>query len=331
MRDLYLAADIGGTKTDLGLYRIEGERLSTVRESTVPTSSYGSASGIFDTFLLMEAPRLKAACIAVAGHVRNGEVDAPNLPWGVNLTRLKASLETGEVLLVNDLVATAWGVINVGDGELSTIQHGIPDPVGTRALLAPGTGLGECIIANASGKPLPIPTEGGHADFAPTGEMQISLLEYAAARLGGHVSWERIVSGNGLKLIYDFVLDSGMAAPTPDFSERVASRDPVPAITEAGVNRTDPAADAAVGLYLELLGAEAGNLALKTLSTGGLVLSGGMWARLLPRVAESGFLRAFAAKGRMEGLMTTIPVYSAALPRIALLGASRLALATFRN
>lgn len=321
MRDLYLAADIGGTKTDLGLYRVEDGKTITVRESTVPTSSYGSATGILDTFLLMEAPRLKAACIAVAGHVRDGMVTAPNLPWGLSLSKLETALEIESVLLINDLVAMAWGAINADPSQTFTVQEGTPEPSGTKALIAPGTGLGECIITCIDGNYMPIPTEGGHSDFAPNGDLQISLLKFASERINDHVSWERIVSGNGLKLIYDFIVSSNIEYSNSEIAAIISSRDPVPLITEAGVNGYDPACVLAIELFLEILGSEAGNLALKTLSTGGLIISGGMWSRLLPKLETSRFLSAFNSKGRMKGLMSTIPVTSAAISKIALNGA----------
>lgn len=329
MRDLYLAADIGGTKSDLGLYRVEGGKTVTVRESTVPTSSYGSVSGILDTFLIMEATRVKAACIAVAGHVRDGIVNAPNLPWGVSLEKLKASLEISDVSLINDLVATAWGTLKADTAQIVTFQDGFPDPLGTRALIAPGTGLGECIIACVDGHFTPIPTEGGHSDFAPTGELQVSLLHFAAKRFNGHVSWERIVSGNGLKLIYDFIVENELSTSNLEVAALIDSRDPVPVITDFGVNGTDPACSLAVDLFLEILGAEAGNLALKSLSTGGLFLSGGMWIRLMPRLVTSKFLASFTSKGRMTGLMASIPIRSAAIPKIALGGAKEFVISSY--
>lgn len=319
MPDLILAADIGGTKIDMGLFSVETDGLKALRTSSVPTSSYGSASGALETFLLFDALSLKAACIGVAGPVIDGNAFAPNLPWPVTLSGLKKSLEIENIELINDLVATAFGLESLSPESIRTLQEGENHPKATRALIAPGTGLGETMIRD--GKPMP--SEGGHADFAPGTDLEIDLLKYVRAKYGQHVSWEKLVSGPGLAEIYDFIVATGIASPAPETLEEINSVDQAALISRQGLCGADPACEKALDVFTGLLGAEAGNLALKSLATGGVYLGGGIPPKVLPKLKTGPFLERFNAKGRMEKLMRTIPVHVITEPRTALHGATK--------
>lgn len=322
MPDLLLAADVGGTKIDMGLFSLDGGAVKTLRTSSVPTSSYGSAGGALETFILLDALNVKAACIGVAGPVIDGNAYAPNLPWPVTLKGLKKALEIENVELINDLVATAYGLNSLPEESLITLQTGENNPEGTRALIAPGTGLGETIIRDG----LPLPSEGGHTDFAPGNDLEIDLLKYMRAKHGGHVSWELIASGPGLAEIFSFIVDTGLAPAKPETMCEIASSDQSALISRQGIACADPACEMALDIFTALLGAEAGNLALKSLAMGGVFLGGGIPPKILPRLKSGPFLERFNSKGRMEELMRKIPVRVITEPKTALYGALNRAL-----
>ena len=318
MRELILAADIGGTKADMGLFSVRDGHLIIERISSAPTTSYGSAMSLLDTFLLMDAPKLKAACIGIAGPVIDEAAVAPNLPWNVSLSQLKKSLETDKVELLNDLVATAYGIADLKEDNLVVLQAGEPSSTGAKALIAPGTGLGEAVLID--GKPLP--SEGGHADFAPGNEIEIDLLKYMVHKHETHISWEKVASGPGLQEIYDFVLNTGLASSTPTTIQKLASMDPSSVVATEAMECSDEACRMALNIFISILGAEAGNLALKSLSTGGVFIGGGIPPKILPALKSGAFMERFTSKGRMEKLLRQIPVSVITEPRTALYGAA---------
>lgn len=332
MPDYILAADVGGTKADVGLFELGGGKaLKPVRTATLPTSSYGSLSGLFDTFLLMDFAHVRAACIGVAGQVRDGKALAPNLPWPVHVDRLVNSLGIEQIELINDLVATALGIPAVEKTSLVVLQEGKPESGGTRALVAPGTGLGEAIMAFDGCDYRPLASEGGHADFAPADELQAELLEYMRPKVGGHVSVERLASGQGLGHIFDFLVETGRYPQSSNVCDMMATMDKAAVVSGEGGAGRDDACARALDLYTAILGAEAGNLALKSLSTGGLYLGGGIPPKILPRLKTDLFLNAFRSKGRMTELMDQIPVTVICEPKTALHGAARRATAMLGN
>ncbi|MEW6487788.1 MAG: glucokinase [Thermodesulfobacteriota bacterium] len=320
---LLLAADIGGTKANLALFRAQGGPLVPVREATVPTAAYPSAAALVKSFLGENPPGLAGACIGVAGPIRRGRVQAPNLPWTVAEEEL-AALGVPRVLLINDLVATAHGLGELPEDRFALLQGGCPDPEGNEALLAAGTGLGQTVLYGCGGRRVPAASEGGHVDFAPADEVQVELWRFLRARFG-RVSVERVLSGPGLCLIHEFLEQSGRGGTGACVRERMARQDPAAVIAEEGLREGDPTCVAALDLFVRVYGAAAGNLALTALATAGVFLAGGIAPKILPKLREGAFLEAFCAKGRLAGLLEEVPVRVVLDPKAALYGAGRCA------
>lgn len=320
---LLLGADIGGTKANLALYGLQEGRLVPVREATVPTADYPSAAALVKSFLGTETPVLAAACIGVAGPVRRGRVEAPNLPWTVAEGEF-AAMGVPQVLLINDLVATAHGLAELPEERFAVLQMGCPDPGGNEALLAAGTGLGQTVLYGCGGRRVPAASEGGHVDFAPTDEDQVELWRFLRARFG-RVSVERVLSGPGLRLIHEFLEATGRGVTSGSVRERMAREDSAAVISEEGLGQGDPTCAAALDLFVRVYGAAAGNLALTALATGGVFLAGGIAPKILPKLREEAFLEAFCAKGRLAGLLRDVPVRVVLDPKAALYGAGRCA------
>lgn len=313
---LLLAADVGGTKTCLGLFG--DDPAAPLREAVVATRAYPSLAALLEDFLGADRARVRRAALGVAGPVEGGCVAPTNLPWDACEGDLAATLALPDVRLLNDLAATAWGLALVAPDHLVTLQEGAEDPDAPKALLAPGTGLGEALLLPGGAV---LSSEGGHADYAPANEEEYALHRFLAARYG-HVSWERVASGLGLRDLLEFQEASGRAVGT-EIERRLSAEDPAAVIADQALAQGDPACRGAFGLFLRALGAEAGNLALKALPFGGLYLCGGIPAKTLPLLRQGGFLEAFLAKGRLRPLLERIPVRVVTEPRVALWGAAR--------
>jgi glucokinase len=321
---LVLAGDVGGTKTALGLFAADGEALVVVREATLPSRQFASAEAILAGFLAEGSPgRLAAACLGVAGPVVDGCVVATNLPWALAERDLAAALGVARVRLLNDLEATGHGVLGLGPEALACLQPGAPR-AGNRALIAAGTGLGEALLVREPVGWRVVACEGGHVDFAPRDDREIGLLRWLRAQFG-RVSYERVLSGPGLLNLYRFLRDAEGAPEPPALRDRLAGEDPAAVIAEAGLAGTDPVCRQALEMFVSIYGAEAGNLALKALATGGVVVGGGIAPRILPMLGDGRFMEAFRAKGRLTPVLEAIPVHVALEPRAALLGAARVA------
>lgn len=321
MAGAVFAADIGGTKAALALFRHEGGRLSLEREATGPTAAHPGAAALAGQFLGSQLREVEAACLGVAGPVRHGEVRAPNLPWPVRRDELR-ELGIGKVALINDVLATAWGIGELPEERFAELNPGRPDPEGNRALVAAGTGLGEALILRHAGAWVPAASEGGHADFAPIGPLQAALLAYLDA-LHGRTSLERVLSGPGLRNVYRFLVDTGRGEESPGVAECRNAEDAPRAIAEEALLGSHPTCALALDVFVRVYGAEAGNLALRALATGGLYLGGGIAPKILPRLQSAGFLDAFWSKGRLSGLLRDVPVRVVLDPRAALFGAAR--------
>lgn len=319
----FLAGDIGGTKANLGLFLQEGELLVPVRKATFSTPAHPSAASLVKEFLGRSSSPPAAVCLGVAGPVRRGRAEAPNLPWPVSRGELEA-LGLTRVLLINDLVATAHGLAELPEESFAVLQEGFGDPEGSAALLAPGTGLGQAVLFRTGQGFVPAASEGGHADFAPTDEVQEGLLRFLTARFG-RTSWERVLSGPGLRNIHGFLADTGRGEIPPRVRERMTREDPAAVIADEALRETDPTCGAALDLFVRVYGAQAGNLALTALATGGLYLAGGIAPKILPKLREGGFLEAFRDKGRLACLLRDVPVRVVLDPKAALYGAGRVA------
>lgn len=319
---MILAGDVGGTKTLLAVF--ETGAMTSVREATLPSHELESLESAVEAFLL-GAPRLKVdgGCVGVAGPVVDGRCVATNLPWVVDERRLSAAAGA-PVKLINDLEATAHGVLTLPAERFLALQPGAAKPGGNLALIAAGTGLGQALVVTDGQGYRVVPSEGGHADFAPADELQVDLLRYLRAEFG-HVSWERILSGPGLANIYHF-LQARAGHAAPDWLRaRLQREDPGAVIGEVGLAGRDPVCAETLDLFVSIYGAQAGNLALETLALGGLVVGGGIAPKIKSKLADGRFMAAFRAKGRMEPLLASIPVRAALDARAGLLGAAHVA------
>jgi glucokinase len=319
-----LAGDVGGTKTTLALFERRGRDWALVREDTMPSRDFTSLEAAIARFL-GGGPRVSiaAACVGIAGPVVDGRAVTTNLPWVVDERVLASEIPAMHARLLNDLEATAYGVGALGEQELMPLQSGVPR-AGNVAVIAAGTGLGEAIVAGDREPRTVVATEGGHADFAPRGELEDELLRHLRKEFG-RVSYERVLSGPGLANVYRFLRDTGVAAESPEVAVLMRERDPAAVVTELGIERRDRLCEMTLNIFVSVYGAEAGNLALKALAVGGVVVAGGIAPRIVPVLAAGGFITAFRDKGRLASLMETIPVHVALNPKTALLGAARVA------
>ncbi|HLH37781.1 MAG TPA: glucokinase [Bryobacteraceae bacterium] len=321
---MILAGDIGGTNTRLALF--EGPEPLNIQ--VFHSGSYPTLAAIAREYLAAHGQHVKAACFGIAGPVRNGAVEATNLPWKIDGAQLAADLGLAEVRLLNDLEANAHGIAALPDSDFAVLRDTPADRRGNRALISAGTGLGEAGLISVDGFYLPLASEGGHADFAPRNATEIALFEYLARRFG-HVSYERILSGPGLVNVYNFFRDAGAAQEPSWLAQEIAAGDPAAAIAR-NADRNE-LCRMALNLFVSVYGAEAGNIALRTLATGGVYIGGGIAPKILPKLREPEFLRAFDDKGRVARLLESIPVRVILNDKAALIGAGRVALGIKQN
>jgi glucokinase len=321
-----LAGDVGGTKTDLAIFASDGDRLVPLRQEVFASREHASLEVLVGNFLAGErAPRLGGACFAVAGPVAAGKAHTTNLPWTVDAAVLARLLRTKRVGLVNDLQAAAYGMLFLEPRDFRVLHAVERRQGGNIAVVAPGTGLGEAVLFWDGARHHPLASEGGHADFAPRTEQEIGLLRHLRERFG-HVSYERVLSGDGLHNVYTFLRDSGAAPEPPWLAERLARGDPNAAIAELALSGESALCVAALDLFCSVLGAEAGNLALKSYAIGGVILGGGIPPKILAALERGGFMAALVDKGRLTPWLKEVPVSVALDPRAPLIGAARLAL-----
>ncbi len=322
-----LAGDVGGTKTDLAIFARHGDRLAPVRQVEYASREYASLEVMIRHFLDgIPTVRLDAACFAIAGPVAEGKARTTNLPWTVEAVALAPLIGTDHVELVNDLQAAAYGMLFLDPGDFRVLHATAPGRKGNIAVIAPGTGLGEAILFWDGARHHPIASEGGHADFAPRTDEQIELLRYLRIRFSTHVSYERVLSGDGLHNLYSFLRDTGRAPEPPWLAERLARGDRNATIAELALTGGSPLCVAALDLFCSILGAEAGNLALKSFATGGVILGGGIPPKILPALERGGFMAALTDKGRMTPWLKEVPVEVALVPTAPLVGAAHLLL-----
>jgi glucokinase len=325
MGDVILAGDIGGTKTVIGLFEEAGDRLRIVRQETFPSREHGALEEILGRFLSGEPARgVRAACFGVAGPVIDGRCEATNLPWVIDAMVLERTLGVTGVGVVNDLVATAYGIAVLAPEEFCVLNPGRPHPGGNMALIAAGTGLGEAILFWDGRTFRAVASEGGHADLAPRNALEIALLEYLLTR-HHRVSYERVVSGPGIFNTYSFLKQGGYGEEPPWLAERFPGQDPGVVITEAALRRESDLCIKTLQLFVSLYGAEAGNLALKALATGGVYVGGGIAPKILDFLRDGTFMSAFTDKGRLSPLLREMPVRVILNPKTALYGAARCA------
>lgn len=320
---MLLAGDVGGTKTELAVFSPEAGPRTPVAQARYPSARYPSLEALAREFLATTALPVTWACFGVAGPVIGGRARITNLSWQLDAAKLAGALGLGAVHLLNDLEAVAWAVPELIAGDTVALNPGARVTGGALAVIAPGTGLGEAFLTWDGSRHHPFPSEGGHADFAPAAEHETELLSHLRGRFG-HVSVERVCSGPGIVNIYEYLRACGAAPEAPEVARRLAEEpDAPPVITEAGLRERDPdpLSAATLALFAGILGAEAGNLALKVFAAGGVYVAGGVARHLLPVLRRGDFMRAFVRKGRMSDMMTGMPVHVVVRPA-AILGAA---------
>lgn len=322
---MILAGDIGGTKTVIGLYERTDAGLRLAREETFPSRSHGSLEEILARFLGAGArPALRAACFGVAGPVVEGRSKTTNLPWELEEQALARAVGAPRAKLLNDLEAAAYGMLHLDPKDLCVLQPGQARR-GNLAVIAAGTGLGEAMLYWDGTRHHPLASEGGHADFAPQTDLEAQMLAYLRREFG-HVSYERLLSGPGFFNIYRFLRDSGFA-PEPDWlRDRIGQGDPSAVVTQVGLAGEDALCTKTLEVFAAVYGAEAGNMALRAMAVGGVYVGGGIAPKMLPKLTDGTFIRAFNDKGRLAALTRTIEVKVALNPRAPLIGAAHYAL-----
>jgi glucokinase len=324
---MILAGDIGGTKTVLALFEPEASIHDPLDVQTFVSGRYTSLDQIVRDFLAGseygDTP-IHSACMGVAGPVIGNRARITNLPWEIDAHDLRDTLGGAQVRLINDLEAIGSAVPVLEGDDLTMLHDGDPVLGGNIAVIAPGTGLGEAFLVSDGARYHAYASEGGHASFAPTNELELELLRELWKHYG-HVSYERICSGSGLPNLYAALRDMGRAPETPAVAEQLATADDqTPIIMDAAQDPEAPCSLCQLTLetFVSILGAEAGNLALKVLATGGVYLGGGIPPRILPALQHERFLGAFLHKGRFTQLLERVPVHVILHPRPALLGAA---------
>ncbi len=320
---MILAGDVGGTKTLLALFD-PGPPLRLERAATFESAAFPSLAAIIDAFRREAPAAIAAAALGVAGPILGTTAVLPNLPWSVDALRLARLLGVPALTLLNDLEASAWGLELLGDADAVALLPGAPAPAGNQAVISAGTGLGEAVLLRAGARRRALPSEAGHADFAPGTDLEIELLRWLRGRFG-RVSWERVLSGPGLANVHAFLTATGRGEEPASVAEAIRVGDPAAAISTAALEGTSERCALALDLFTGVYGAEAGNLVLRALATGGVFLGGGIAPKLLDWLRREPFRRAFLDKGRLSPLVAATPVRVILNERTALLGAARVA------
>lgn len=327
---MILAGDIGGTNARLALFDVVNRELDIVAHTGYHTHSFPSLEEIVRTFLAENPAAIEAACLGIAGPVISNHVSATNLAWEVDAENLSRELRLPPVLLLNDLVAYAYGALAAPPSQLVVLQAGAPVE-GNRALIAAGTGLGIGGLLWAGGKHRPVPTEGGHADFAAIDELGIDLYRYLRSKFQ-RVSFERVLSGPGLHNIYMFLRDTGRAAEPPELNDQLENAEDIPAtISALGMAGKYAICEQALEVFCRYYGACAGNVALNFIATGGLYVGGAIAIKILAKLQQSDFLQAFNSKGRLSGVVEAIPVMLINNEYAGLIGAAHAAVAEVQS
>lgn len=324
---MILAGDVGGTKVHLALYNFEAGRLKWIRDQKFPAAEFATLDDVVELFLSDPAyptdrAGIIAACFGCPGPVKDGRLKLTNLPWTLDARELQKSLGIEHIFLINDLEANGYGIPELRPEAIFTLLQGDPAGVGHRGLIAAGTGLGEAVLIWDGKAYRPIPSEGGHCDFAARNPREIRLLEYLQRTLNGRVSWERVVSGIGIKNVYAFLRDAEKMEEPQWLRDRMASEDPNAVIGGCAEDGSSPLCVETMKMFCAAYGAEAGNIALKVLAMGGVYLGGGIAPKMLKTLEQGDFRQAYLDKGRLSPLLETIPVRVILDDTCALLGAA---------
>jgi glucokinase len=321
---LILAGDVGGTKVALALFDFQSGNLHHAAEKRYPAKDYPGLEAIVKEFLAeyQQEGKISAACFGVPGPVRHGVLRLTNLPWTLDSRKLSLDLGIDHVFLINDLEANGYGIPELKAEQIFTLSAGDPSSAGSRALISAGTGLGEAFLVWNGKRHIPMASEGGHSDFAARNEDEIDLLRHLQKKLGGRVSYERVIAGVGIKDVYDFLRDVRKMDEPAWLRERMATEDPNAVIGELGERCQNDLCAKTLDIVVGAYGAEAGNLALKVLATGGVYVGGGIAPKILKKLEDGTFMKAFTDKGRLSDLLVQTPVRVILESRAALIGAA---------
>ncbi len=325
---MILAGDVGGTKTRLALFK-KGKFFHLVKEESYRSKEYGDFFEIIQKFL-KPTDKVTICCFGIAGPVRKNRVEATNLPWVIDAEDLSSKLNKAKIYLINDLEANAWGIETLNEDEFYVINEGDVSQSGNRALISAGTGLGEAGLFFNGKLHLPFASEGGHASFSPSSEREVRLLKYLQKKFS-HVSWERVVSGMGIENIFQFLVSVEGIKTSKETLEKInQSNTPAKIISEIATEGKEESCLETMLWFLSLYGAEAGNLGLKILSLGGVFIGGGIAPKILNLFEGKNkniptFFESFINKGRMKGVLQSIPIKVILNEKTALLGAAEYA------
>ena len=323
---MILAGDIGGTKTNLALFEYKDNRLSVHAQHHFPSREFSTLDEVITLFKEKTSmPHIDAACFGIAGPVIEGRCRTTNLPWDITTSGLQEHLGIQKIRLLNDLETTAYGMLYLPDDEFVDLNPKARVKDGNRAVIAAGTGLGEAMLYYDGNAYHPIGSEGGHSDFAPLTPQQDALLQWMRNRYPGHVSFERILSGPGIYTLYEFLVESGFSAEPNSMLNIPEGKDRSAMVSECALKEHDPLCMEALRLFAEIYGAEAGNLALKTMSLGGVYVGGGIAPKILPVLSNNHFMNGFLSKGRFNELLQAMQVKISLNSETALLGAAHFA------
>ncbi|MBA3025299.1 MAG: glucokinase [Sulfurimonas sp.] len=323
---MILAGDIGGTKTNLALYEVINGTLVIKTQQQFSSQEFATFGEIISKFLELTSPEaINAACFGIAGPIIDGHCRTTNLPWNISTAELQKLLKTPNVRLLNDLEATAYGMLYLPKEEFVELNPNAVFKDANRAVIAAGTGLGEGMLFYDGQNYHPSGSEGGHCDFAPLNAEQDKLLVWLRERYPAHVSYERILSGPGIYTLYEFLKESGFAPEPLAMLNIPEGKDKSALVSKCALELKDPLCSKTLELFAEIYGAEASNLALKSLSLGGVYMGGGIAPKILPILTNEHFMRGFLAKGRFEELLGTMPVKISLNAETALLGAAHFA------
>jgi glucokinase len=322
---MILAGDVGGTKVHLALYNFANGRLQPVRDQKFPAHDFASLDDIVNKFLgsgKEKKEEILAACFGCPGPVRDGRLKLTNLPWTLDTRDLVKSLGIPHIFLINDLEANGYGIPELAPESIFLLHPGDANASGHAGLMSAGTGLGEALLIWDGKTHRPIPSEGGHGDFAARTDREIALLEYLRDTLKGRVSWERVVSGLGIKNVYSFLRDVEKINEPGWLHDRMIAEDPNAVIGQCAEDGSSSLCFETMKTFSAAYGAEAGNIALKVLAAGGMYLGGGIAPKILKTLKNGAFIQAFLDKGRLSPLLESIPVRVILDDTCALLGAA---------
>ncbi len=327
--ELILAGDVGGTNTRLGLFEVAGGRPRLLIEKTFLSKNYKGLENILEEFLSGQR-KIASACFGVAGPVTQEVVIATNLPWWIDIQSLQKIISLKRVEVINDLVANAYGISVLEKRDFEILNSG-KIKKGNQALISAGTGLGEAILFWDGRQHVPSPSEGGHAEFGPRDHLELELFHYLSDRFD-HVSYERVLSGEGLSHIYQFLKDSKRFGSEPSWlSKKMGEEDPAEVISEVAQLKKNKLCAKALDLFASIYGAAAGNLALQVMAIGGVYVGGGIAPKIIWKLKDGTFMKAFKDKGRLSHIVVHIPVKVIMNERTALLGAAFRAMALLKT